>query len=554
MKYYKWIFEDRIHDSEKPMRIGEEMICDTWNPKEDDWDKRGGFYFSNEESILRWVSRGDTLCEVEIPEDAEYLSVQNQKTPNGIMVSSKIILKNPIPVSDELTLKYYEKSNMPLKTYFESIGALSVRGCFQTCLKIIEDKVNLDNIDEALDEFQHFIRPWHKDHMDYEVYQNVFRILKEIKSDMAINLFLDKEPLEFSLTDDLVINLTGQTGSGKTTYAREHYSDSQYLVIDTDEVFSEERFLNSSGINHELGEYFRKKCSKLPNCGDDFDFIYQEILDFCKKYSKTIVIDCSQFHCIKDLSLLKGKVILLRTSIHHCYQRAIDRFQNTKKNYSLSELEQYKKKKKAIFTWYQYTNQFIKKLVFLENKKIYSKIKTPQELLDFMSHIYYGYLNKEGRVYTYGDIDFDDCWYSSYVLENKEEIIENLYGNCWDQVELERDWFILHDYPIKTIFEMVDLDYENSYPTHSFLVYQDIEGNWNWFENSDISNRGIHSFSSFEELMKFQVQKYIDLLKEYDISEEEIGKIIIYDFLKPKEGSSAKEYLDFVTSCKEIIL
>ena len=117
-------------------------------------------------------------------------------------------------------------------------------------------------------------------------------------------------------------------------------------------------------------------------------------------------------------------------------------------------------------------------------------IKNPEELLNFMSNkINYGYLGKN-------DDNFNLDWYEQYILENKDDILNNLYGNCWDQVELERDWFLKNGYEIKTIFEMVKLDYDNIYPSHSFLVYKD-NNCWFWFENSDFNNRGIHKFNSF---------------------------------------------------------
>ena len=134
------------------------------------------------------------------------------------------------------------------------------------------------------------------------------------------------------------------------------------MIVDTDEVLSEHRFKNSNGINKELGDYFRSKYKELPNCGDDFDLIYTEILDFCKKYDKTIVIDCAQFHCIKDINLLKGKIIIIRTCIDTCYQRTINRFKENNPNYTNEELEKYKERKKAIFKWYKYSNEFIEKI------------------------------------------------------------------------------------------------------------------------------------------------------------------------------------------------
>ena len=69
-------------------------------------------------------------------------------------------------------------------------------------------------------------------------------------------------------------------------------------------------------------------------------------------------------------------------------------------------------------------------------------IKTPEELLDYMkNNIQYGYLGNNGKIYHYNDFDFDKDWYQEYILENKDDVIKNKVGNCWDQVEFEREWF-----------------------------------------------------------------------------------------------------------------
>ena len=180
------------------------------------------------------------------------------------------------------------------------------------------------------------------------------------------------------------------------------------------------------------------------------------------------------------------------------------------------------------------------------------EVKTPEELLDFMSkNINYGYLGKNGRVYHYGDSDFDRDWYEQYILESYDELLENLYGNCWDQVELEREWFLKNGYEIKTIYEMVKLDYDNIFPTHSFLVYKD-NNYWYWFENSDFDNRLIHKFNTLEELLNYQYKKYVDYLKTFNISNDEISKIIITEFDKPKDHISVDEYLKYVMNSKQI--
>ena len=143
--------------------------------------------------------------------------------------------------------------------------------------------------------------------------------------DILIDLNIDKEPYIKTLTKDKIINLTGQ-------------------------------------INKELGEMFREKYNTLPNCADNFDLIYQDILNYCKDLDKIIVIDCAQFHCIKDISLLKGTVIIIRTSINTCYNRCIERFKDQNPNYTEEKLKVYAERKKKIFVWYKQTNDFILKV------------------------------------------------------------------------------------------------------------------------------------------------------------------------------------------------
>lgn len=188
-----------------------------------------------------------------------------------------------------------------------------------------------------------------------------FEIIDYI-NDILIDLNIDKEPYIKQLTDDNIINLTGQSGAGKSYYAKQVFNTDEYLVIDTDDILSEKRFKNATGINRELGEMFRKKYSVLPNCGDDFDLIYNEILDYCKDLKKIIVIDCATFHCIKDITLLKGKIIIMRTSINACYKRCIERFKKQNPNYTLEELNAFAERKKKIFLWYKFSNEFIAKI------------------------------------------------------------------------------------------------------------------------------------------------------------------------------------------------
>ncbi|MBO5120155.1 MAG: hypothetical protein J6C28_00530 [Bacilli bacterium] len=180
----------------------------------------------------------------------------------------------------------------------------------------------------------------------------------------------------------------------------------------------------------------------------------------------------------------------------------------------------------------------------------YEDIKTPEELLEWMQNITYGYLGKE-KPHTYQEPDFNEVWYDEYLLSKPEEVIENKIGNCWDQTELERKWFRDHNYKVKTIYVMVNLPYENIYPTHSYLIYQDKDNSWKWFENSDFNNRGIHTKNNEQEIINYQLTKYKEFLKTFNITKEELEKIIIKVYEEPKYHITAEEYINHVINSKD---
>ena len=181
-------------------------------------------------------------------------------------------------------------------------------------------------------------------------------------------------------------------------------------------------------------------------------------------------------------------------------------------------------------------------------------IKTEKELLEFMSNnISYGYLDKYGNVHYPKDKDFNDVWYDLYVTEEYEDILKTKVGNCFDQTEFERHWFLKNGYEVKTFFEMVVLDYENIYPTHSFLTYKKND-KWYWFENADFNNRGIHEFESLSDLLDYQTSRYKKFLKEeYKIKDEEIEKIKLFEFDKLKKHPSTTEYINHAISGIDIL-
>ena len=154
MKYVKVIFGNKGADYE--YKIDEVNIANKWNPNAKRGKDFGGFNFSTENKILRWLHRGDTLYDVIIPEDAEVIDVVESATPHGVFRSDKIIITNPRKVTDEMAMDFYKKSTIPEKAYYKAMCACVLMNYKETALAILNDKVNKNNIDDVLEEWNDF--------------------------------------------------------------------------------------------------------------------------------------------------------------------------------------------------------------------------------------------------------------------------------------------------------------------------------------------------------------------------------------------------------------
>lgn len=350
---------DRSHTSGYQFQIGDVNVASFWNPTSDNHKDFGGFYFSTEEKVLRWIHRGDTLYDVELPEDAEWVEVNHENDHNGVFITNKIIVTNPRKITDELVIELYKKSSFSEKKYYQCLVTLLYRKYFGAVKYIIKDRINENNINEAIDEFERYISK-DTDEFNYDNLwddaKEIYDILKEIQDELHISLYVDKEPYRKVLSDEKVINLTGESGSGKSYFSNQWKDDKKYIIVDTDIVFSDTESDNMESV--ELRKLFQNKSKDY--LIHNFDNFYKEVLDYFKDSNKILVIDSAQYRNIKDVSILKGEIIIMRTSIDKCYERCIDRWKDKNNyNYSNEELEKYKDKKLGIYKWYKSINILI---------------------------------------------------------------------------------------------------------------------------------------------------------------------------------------------------
>ena len=227
----------------------------------------------------------------------------------------------------------------------------------------------------VLEEWNDFISHGNKnDRKDVnDLTREIETYLDEVKSELLISRFVDKEPYIKDITNDKVINITGESGSGKSTYTKKYLNDDKYIVIDTDEIIKDRPTDNKNCI--EFREFLKKKYNdSIPDICNEFSTIYNDILDYYKNTDKTLVIDSAQFRNLitkKEINLLKGKIIIIRTSIEECYKRVINRWKEINKNYTEEELDKYKNKKVRMFEWYKSLNDFIENIDKLGDKRNY---------------------------------------------------------------------------------------------------------------------------------------------------------------------------------------
>ncbi len=161
-------------------KLDEIMISNNWNSKETEPEKMGGFNFGTEDKILRWLHRGNTIYDVIIPEDAEIVLCNEEK---GIWRANKIIITNPKIITDEIVIELYKKTTLTNKILAQCLQTLIWKNRIEISKYIIIDRVNKENVDEFINEFENYNKKSEK-FSYYELGKDskiVYDMLKKIK-------------------------------------------------------------------------------------------------------------------------------------------------------------------------------------------------------------------------------------------------------------------------------------------------------------------------------------------------------------------------------------
>ena len=197
-----------------------------------------------------------------------------------------------------------------------------------------------------------------------------------------------------------------------------------------------------------------------------------------------------------------------------------------------------------------YSYDEVKSILRPVHKKIFEEYLLNKNILKFNEwmneNIRYGKL-VNGKAVLNPD-DYDD-----YVTISPDALYQNKVGVCWDYVEYEAKIFKEKFHMKQTcdepkhmefaLYYMQHSDKDKDMPTHTWLVYN-INGTFNIFESSWYANRGIHVFSSEDEMISYYLNKQESFYKEKKNPLH--SPVIIRYNPRKKYGLSPEEYMKSV--------
>lgn len=157
------------------------------------------------------------------------------------------------------------------------------------------------------------------------------------KNKYYVGVFKDKKDLEITLTNDKIINITGMMGSGKTTLAREIKKEKNVEFISLDWMFGASLKNRPEYVKNML-DSFEKIYPNIKKQKDYYEYadsVYNYLL---QNILYPVIYEGRHIYKYMSSDVLRGKIIIKRTSLIHSYKRAFKRDMNNK-------IKEYKNKK-----------------------------------------------------------------------------------------------------------------------------------------------------------------------------------------------------------------
>lgn len=163
----------------------------------------------------------------------------------------------------------------------------------------------------------------------------------------------------------------------------------------------------------------------------------------------------------------------------------------------------------------------------------------PQELMTWMkANIRYGWRSiEDNKVHDTGEDDDENYFYKYYRLQSPVKLAKGKVGVCWDQCELERQWFGKNGIQHRIFY--IELQDGQCLPTHTFLVYHMYDSYW-WFEHAWGNQQGIHKYNDLKSLL-------VDVINKHRIENNDRTSPVYLSWLKepPSFGINCEKYMNY---------
>lgn len=151
-----------------------------------------------------------------------------------------------------------------------------------------------------------------------------------------IGVLKDKTDLEINLSNDDIINITGMMGSGKTTLAKEIKDEKNIKLVSLDWMFGASLKNRPESIKKIFDEFVSNN-PEIKN--KKYYYKYADKIYSCllSNLPSPVIYEGRHIYMYMDIKILKGKIIIKRTSLFNSYKRAFKRDMKNK-------IREYKKK------------------------------------------------------------------------------------------------------------------------------------------------------------------------------------------------------------------
>lgn len=175
----------------------------------------------------------------------------------------------------------------------------------------------------------------------------------------------------------------------------------------------------------------------------------------------------------------------------------------------------------------------------MQLKDDFLELCTPGELFEFMrKNIKYGWIGTDNQI----RINTIEGLIEKYRVSSLEEIFNSGVGICFEQVELEREFFQKKGYTIDTyaIF--------NNHMIHTFLMFKQNDKYYK-FEHSSSKCRGIYEYNNIFDLLNAEINSF---MVRHNIKNTQ--KLFLIKYHKLYEYYSIQDIKKEFTSKKENLI